>query len=246
MNADGTAATQVTSDPRSERHPHWQPAVTVSVLGTTIVEGDAGTERALFDMSMSSPIEADVQVSYRTVKGTATSPSDYTASSGTLTIPGGQTEATIEVPVVGDLATEPNEVFFVDLLGVTEVTIEDGRGEGSILDTDGPCTIRGTASHDALAGTEGPDYICGFGGNDQIAGAGGDDVILGGPGEDMLGGDEGNDRIDAGSDADSLQGGGGNDQLILVDKVQGNDTGDGGEGTDTARADPGDSVLNCP
>jgi Tol biopolymer transport system component/dienelactone hydrolase len=246
MNADGTGVTQVTSDPRSERHPDWQPVVGVNVLDAAVVEGDAGTGSAQFDVRLSSPTEVDVQVTYATAKGTATAPSDYTGTSGTLTIPAGQMQATVEVPIVGDLATEPHEVFFLDLRDAAGAAIKDGRGAGSILDNDGPCTIRGTAGHDLLGGTDGPDYMCGFGGNDQVVGGGGDDVILGGAGRDVLGGAEGNDKIEGGTDADSLQGEAGDDQLFMVDRVQGNDSGDGGEGTDTARADPGDTVVNCP
>jgi Tol biopolymer transport system component len=246
MNADGTGVFQVTSDPRIERHPDWQPVAGVSILDTSIVEGDAGTANAVFDVRLSSSTDSDVHVTYGTVKGTASPSSDYVGSSGALTIPAGQTQATIAVPVVGDVSTEPHEVFFVDLLDTVGASIQEGRGEASILDNDGPCTIRGTAGHDVLSGTDGPDYICGFGGNDQIAGGGGDDVVLGGPGRDVLVGDDGNDKIDGGGDADSLQGGGGDDQLTMVDRVQGNDSGDGGEGTDTARADPGDTVVNCP
>jgi Tol biopolymer transport system component len=246
MNADGTGVTQVTSDPRSERHPDWQPVMGVDVLDATVVEGDAGTGTAQFDVRLSSPTEVDVQVTYATAKGTATAPSDYSGTSGTLTIPAGQMQATVEVPIVGDLATEPHEVFFLDLRDAAGAAIKDGRGAGSILDNDGPCTIRGTAGHDILGGTDGPDYLCGFGGNDQIAGGAGDDVILGASGRDELGGDDGNDKIHGGSDADTIQGGAGDDQLTMVDRVQGNDSGDGGEGTDTARADPGDLVVNCP
>src|SRR5205085_132498 len=66
--------------------------------------------------------------------GSATSANDYTAASGTLTIPAGQTSGTITVLVNGDRLGEPNETFFVNLSSATNATIADGQGIGTILD----------------------------------------------------------------------------------------------------------------
>jgi hypothetical protein len=48
-------------------------------------------------------------VRYSTANGTATAGSDYTAVSGTLTFPPGQTSRTFTVPIINDALKEPSE-----------------------------------------------------------------------------------------------------------------------------------------
>jgi hypothetical protein len=55
----------------------------------------------------------------------------------------------------------------------------------------------------------------------------------------------GNDTITANSSANTLLGGDGNDMLDVNDGVAGNDTVDGGNGTDTCHRDASDTVLRC-
>ena len=50
---------------------------------------------------------------YATSDGTATAGSDYTATSGTLTIPVNSTSGQIVVPTVADVIDEPAETFGV-------------------------------------------------------------------------------------------------------------------------------------
>src|SRR5262249_38290653 len=64
----------------------------------------------------------------------ATAGSDYQATSGTLTIPAGQTTGTITVLVIGDRLADPNVSFFVNLSNPTNATIADGQGVGTIFD----------------------------------------------------------------------------------------------------------------
>ena len=59
-------------------------------------------------MTLSAPSTQAVTVDYTTADGTATTAgSDYTAASGTLTIPIGQTTGTITIKVRGDKNVEP-------------------------------------------------------------------------------------------------------------------------------------------
>jgi len=99
------------------------------------------------------------------------------------------------------------------------------------------CTISGTEGDDVLSGTGGPDVICSLGGNDRINARGGDDVVFGGDGDDLVKGGPG---------ADDLFGEEGNDTLSARDEVSGNDSMDGGLGTDRCRGDAGDARINCP
>lgn len=55
-----------------------------------------------FYVSLNKATSNPVTVDYTLVDGTATSPRDYVAASGTLSIPANQTQATIEVQIKGD------------------------------------------------------------------------------------------------------------------------------------------------
>ena len=58
------------------------------------------------------------------------------ATSGTVTIPAGQTSAQIVVQVNGETAVEDDEQFFVNLTAATNASILDGQGKGTILNDD--------------------------------------------------------------------------------------------------------------
>ena len=90
-------------------------ARTLAISDVSILEGNSGTTAFVFTVTLSAPIDQAVTVNYATADGTATAGSDYTAASGTLTIPAGQTSGTITVLVNGDRLAEPNETFFVNL-----------------------------------------------------------------------------------------------------------------------------------
>src|SRR6185436_8555480 len=90
-------------------------------------------------LAPSSP--GTVMVSYATSDGSAHAGSDYTAVSGTLTFPPGTTSKSIAVPVTGDLLSEANESFFVDLSGASGAGVADGTGIGTIVDNDPPPSL---------------------------------------------------------------------------------------------------------
>ncbi len=85
----------------------------------------------------------DVSVDFSTASGTAQTDSDFLPVSAALTFTNGQTEQTVEIPILDDLLLESNEVFTVTLanpagafLGdvpVATVTIQDNElGPGSV------------------------------------------------------------------------------------------------------------------
>src|SRR5262249_51902646 len=82
-----------------------------------------------------------VSAVYTPGNGTAPADGDYQASSGTLSIPAGQTTGTITVPVNGDRLGEPDETFFVNLSGATNATIADRQGVGTIADDEPQISI---------------------------------------------------------------------------------------------------------
>ena len=114
------------------------PPPTLSIDDVTLVEGDSGQANARFTVSLANATGAPVTVDYATADGTATSPGDYAATSGTLSFSGSTTTRTIDVPVNGDTLDEIDESFLVNLTNPTGATIADGLGVGTIIDDDPP------------------------------------------------------------------------------------------------------------
>jgi chitinase len=106
----------------------------VSISDANVVEGNSGTADLTFDVTLSNASSSDVSVDYATSDSTATVGSDYTAASGTLTIPAGDTSGTITVHAKGDTTYEPDETLTVTLSGLV--------GGGSITNDTATGTIR--------------------------------------------------------------------------------------------------------
>ena len=106
-------------------------------------EGDIGTKNLVFTVSLvdakNAPITSGrtVSVHYASSDASAVAILDYLATSGTLTFAPGDSTATIDVPVVGDLLPELNETFHVDLSSVTNAKVIDSTGVGTIVNDDG-------------------------------------------------------------------------------------------------------------
>jgi len=138
------------------------PLPALSVSDVTVTEGQSGTVSAVFNVTLAGLTERTVSVQYSTAPGTATSPQDYTAVSGTLTFTPGQTTRTVSVDVIGDLVLEPDETFSLNLSSPVNATIADGQGIATILNDDGlnyytvtPCRVVDTRSGAPLvAGAE--------------------------------------------------------------------------------------------
>lgn len=112
----------------------------LSIGNARVTEGDSGTRNATFAVALGWPTVVPVTVNYVTLDRTADAGSDYVPSTGTVVIPAGQTSATINVPVLGDVANEDNEVFEVDLKlpdpPAVVAKIKDGQGFATIVDDD--------------------------------------------------------------------------------------------------------------
>ena len=90
-----------------------------------------------FGVTVSEPIQADVDVQYSMSGGTATAADDYESETGVVTIRAGTLGSTIVVGVIDDELTEPDETFTVTLSSPSRGAILDGTGTGTILDDDG-------------------------------------------------------------------------------------------------------------
>jgi hypothetical protein len=121
----------------------------VSISDVTRWEGNTGTTLFAFIVSLSpaysgAPVDGQVTVNFATADGSATAGSDYQATSGTLTIPAGQTTGTITVLVNGDRLPEPKETFFVTLSNLNYGFAGSGA-TGTILDDEPRISIHNVA-----------------------------------------------------------------------------------------------------
>ncbi|MCB1094216.1 MAG: hypothetical protein KDN22_01435 [Verrucomicrobiae bacterium] len=111
----------------------------VSIADATAAEGSAGL---VFVVSIAGTSVQAGSVSYATSNGTALAGSDYTAASGTLSIPAGTTTLSIPVQVIDDLLDEADlETLTLTLMNPVNVTLADGTATGSITDNDSPGTV---------------------------------------------------------------------------------------------------------
>jgi uncharacterized repeat protein (TIGR01451 family) len=113
----------------------------LAVNDVTVTEGNSGTTALAFTVSLSAPAPAtDITFDIATHDNTATTASgDYVARSLTnQLLPAGQTSYTFTVNLNGDLASEPDESFFVNLTNVSGATVAKAQGVGTIRNDDFP------------------------------------------------------------------------------------------------------------
>ena len=103
-----------------------------------VVEGNSGTTQATFVVALSGPTSQSVSFSFATANGTAIAGSDYIAASGALTFAPGEVEKPVVVLVNGDTVDEVQETYFLDISNVQNATVSSSRGNGVIVDDDGP------------------------------------------------------------------------------------------------------------
>lgn len=107
-----------------------------SINDVSLTEGNSGTKNFIFTVTLAYANTSQISIGYATANGTASAPGDYTAATGTLIIPAGDTTGTISVPVVGDTAAEADETFVVNLANPSNATLADAQGQGTIQNDD--------------------------------------------------------------------------------------------------------------
>jgi hypothetical protein len=117
----------------------------LTIDDVVITEGYPGTFQANFVVTLSTPSSDSTTVDYTTRNGSATAGSDYQLTSGTLTIPAGQTTGTIVVPILPDRLVEANETFSVRLSNSVNAIITDEVAGGTILDDEPRISITDVA-----------------------------------------------------------------------------------------------------
>ncbi len=138
-----------------------QPAISIGDVAVT--EGNLGTTTATFTVSLTNISNQNVTVNYATAGDTATSGTDFVATSGTATITAGSLSTTVDVTVNGDTEFETNEFFLVNLTIPTNATISDNQAIGIINNDDAQPTfslsISDVSHSEGQAGTTDYDFI---------------------------------------------------------------------------------------
>jgi hypothetical protein len=125
----------------------------VSIASVSAQEGNSGVTEFEFLVSLSQPAPFVVSVDFSTTGITAISGTDFTAMSGTLTIPAGTTTGIVVVPVAGDGLVESVETFRVTLSNAMSATISGGEATGTIQNDDSTTIgISGTSLDEGNSG----------------------------------------------------------------------------------------------
>ncbi|MEN1729598.1 MAG: Calx-beta domain-containing protein, partial [Pseudomonadota bacterium] len=117
----------------------------IEINAVSVLEGDPAQRQqniAVVDVSLTRPHPAgdDIEVSYFTRDSTALVGLDYTLAQGTLTFSGllGETTQSFQVPIIGDLNFEDDEIFEVNLEGEVNAVLrnESDSANVTIIDDD--------------------------------------------------------------------------------------------------------------
>lgn len=114
---------------------------TLSIDDVSLTEGDAGSSDMTFTITRTGSVASPASVELDTTAGAATPGADFTSVSTPVNFANGQSTATVDVPVVGDVLDEDDETFTADLSNPVNATISDGTGVGTILDDDPEPTL---------------------------------------------------------------------------------------------------------
>jgi serine protease len=101
---------------------------------TAVLEGNSGTKTITFTVRLSEVLGAPVTFNFATASGTATSGTDFVASSLTSqSIPAGQLSKTFNVTVNGDTTSEADETLVANLSSVSGAVLMDSQASGTIV-----------------------------------------------------------------------------------------------------------------
>jgi Ca2+-binding RTX toxin-like protein len=209
----------------------------LSINDISVVEGK--DPNAVLLVSLSSPSSQNITVNYTTTALTATANSDYTTSTGTLTIAPNSTLATISIPILNDNTNESNEFFIVTLSNPVNATLNPNTSLGEVMISD--------TWFSALSRTlpEGVENLTLMGTATNGTGNSGNNVLTGNSANNTLNGGGGNDTLNGSTGVDTLIGGLGND-IFSVDSTTDVITENANEGTDTIQSSVTFSLATFP
>jgi predicted extracellular nuclease len=106
------------------------------VSDATVAEGNSGTTKLTFTVSVSRPLSQPVLLCGTTLGLTARAGSDYDPVIGCRTLAAGATSTTVDVTVKGDRQREPNETLTLIVAGIPGLVLTDPIGVGTIRNDD--------------------------------------------------------------------------------------------------------------
>ena len=139
------------------------PHLTLTAPTDPVREGNP----ARFTISLDTPSGKNISVEYATEDGSATSPSDYNATSGTLFIRAGEMRGVVEVMTLGDLLDEDEEMFGLRLTNAVNATISNAtssnasftRADATIADINNPPLVSVSPPADSINETGGGEAV---------------------------------------------------------------------------------------
>ncbi|EWY37703.1 hypothetical protein N825_16760 [Skermanella stibiiresistens SB22] len=131
----------------------------LTVTDAFAVEGDGGTTPLTFHLTLTHASTTPVTLNWKTVAGGATSGTDYTDATGTVTFAPGETHATVKIDVTGDTRTELNETFRLVLSSPDGAVPTRWEAIGTIHDDDGPSPANPNTIADGFLSTRGNEII---------------------------------------------------------------------------------------
>jgi Ca2+-binding RTX toxin-like protein len=214
-----------------------EPVPTLSINDISVIEGK--DTNALLTISLSNPSSQNITVNYTTTALTATANSDYTTSTGTLTIAPNSSFATLNIPILNDSTNESNEFFSVTLSNPVNATLNPNASVGEVMISD--------TWYSALSRTlpEGVENLFLMGTATNGTGNSGNNVLTGNSANNTLNGGGGNDTLNGSTGVDTLIGGLGND-IFQIDSTTDVITENTGEGTDTIQSSVTFSLATFP
>jgi len=129
------------------------PAPTATISDVSVAEGNSGTTDLVFTVSLSAAAGSNATVNYATSDGTAVAGQDYTAASGTLTVPSGATSATITVTVNTDTNYEADETLSMTLSGPSNLTLGTASAATGTITNDDNANPKGYFTGTATVNT---------------------------------------------------------------------------------------------
>ena len=118
------------------------PRPTVVMDDDVVIEGAMDSSSATFLIQLSEPPELEpLDLDYNTTDGTAVAGSDYSSTSGMLSIPVGQSLGFVMVPVLEDSLYEADEFFLMNLSTAGMANIPDPTAMGLIVNDDDPPSL---------------------------------------------------------------------------------------------------------
>ena len=106
--------------------------VKVSIAEASVIKGDKGQRPVKAMVYLSTPATEPVTVKYSTENGTAKAGVDYVATDGSITFEQGEAAKWITVPIIGEVAADPDENAHIN--NTANFIIRLTQAAGAIID----------------------------------------------------------------------------------------------------------------